>query len=388
MKPTKIKFISHDIIAGILLLSCAILALLINNSQLYTFYDQFLYSKLSIELNGHGLDKPLLLWINDGLMAIFFLLVGLELKRELVEGELREFSKVILPIVGAIGGIIAPIIIYYLFNYTNPMFLSGWAIPMATDIAFALGVLALFSRRVPIQLKLFLLTLAILDDLAAILVIGLFHTSKISWHALWYAQGLIITLIILNILNTKRTSIYIMLGFLLWLVTLQSGFHATIAGVVLAFTIPVKTKYGEQVLHSLEENLKPLVSFMILPIFAFANSGIPLNAMSINDIYHPIVLGIALGLILGKTFGIAFFTILVQKLLKVKIDYNYPSLLGVCVLCGIGFTMSLFISGLSFDFSNNLLNLSRLGIMVGSAVSILLGCLILHLSLPKANLTN
>lgn len=385
MKKIIPNLISNEVIAGLLLIICAILALIINNSQFYTIYDQFLYSKLSIELNGQGLDKPLLLWINDGLMAIFFLLVGLELKRELVEGELSEFSKVILPIAGSVGGMVAPILIYCLINYNNETYLTGWGIPMATDIAFALGILALFGKRVPIQLKLFLLTLAILDDLGAILVIGLFHTAKISWTALGYAEGLIIILIMLNILDVKRTSIYLMLGFFLWLVTLQSGFHATIAGVILAFTIPVKTRKGEDVLHSLEENLKPLVSFMILPIFAFANSGIPLDSLSINDLYHPVVLGIALGLIFGNVIGIFLMTISFQKILKVKIHYSYTSLIGVCLLCGVGFTMSLFISGLSFDFNNNLLNLSRLGIMLGSLISALLGCLVLQLSLPKLN---
>lgn len=387
MTNQKQNLISHEIISSLLLLSSAILALIINNSPLYTIYDQFLYSILSIELNGIGLSKPLLLWINDGLMAIFFLLVGLELKREIVEGELSDVTKVILPIIGSVGGMLAPILIYCVINLNSETNIAGWGIPMATDIAFALGVLALFGKRVPTQLKLFLLTLAIIDDLGAILVIGLFHTHKISWQSLGYAQAATICLIIFNILNVQRTSLYLAVGFLLWLVTLQSGFHATIAGVVLALTIPVRSKSGEPVLKPLEENIKPLVSFLILPVFSFANSGIPFDDISLSAISHPVVLGISLGLIVGNTIGISTLTILTQKLLKVKTTYTNSQLIGVSLICGIGFTMSLFIAALSFN-DTNLQNLSRFGIMIGSLLSMILGSIVLHYTLPKLENNN
>lgn len=375
---------NREIISGVLLLGCAVLAMIIVNSPLSIYYNSILEAKLSIKLDDAGLAKPLLLWINDGLMAIFFLLVGLELKREVAEGELSDFKRVIMPIMGAIGGMACPIIIFYCFNYESDYYMQGWAIPMATDIAFALGVLAMFGKRVPIQLKLFLLTLAIIDDLGAIIVIGLFHTAKISYQALSYAEGIVMILILINLLNISKTSIYLTFGFLLWICTLQSGFHATIAGVVLALTIPVRSDDGEQILHSLEENIKPLVTFIILPVFAFSNSGIPLNNMSMSDILHPVVLGISLGLLFGNLIGITIMTYITRKLFKVKTDYTNLDMIGAALLCGIGFTMSLFISGLSYSDDISLTNLSRLGIILGSLMSMTFGALVLNYSLPKS----
>lgn len=383
MSTIKQQVINNEIISGILLLVCAVLALIINNSSLSEWYNSFLNIKVAITIDGIGINKPLLLWINDGLMAVFFLLVGLELKREVAAGELSSPSKVILPIVGAIGGMLFPIIIYYYFNQDNPEYMVGWAIPMATDIAFALGILALFGKRVSIQLKLFLLTLAIIDDLGAILVIGIYHTKSISWHALGFALVATIVLILLNWRDVKRTSLYGAFGLLLWFSTLQSGFHATIAGVVLALTIPVVTKDGSQVLHNLEENLKPLVSFFILPVFAFSNSGIPLVDISMNDLLHPLVIGTAVGLILGNLLGISILTLIVKRIFNIHTSYTTTNLIGTALLCGIGFTMSLFISGLSFSNDVHLLNLSRLGILSGSFMSMILGSIVLHLSLPK-----
>lgn len=376
---------TNEVLGSVLLISSAILAMVVNNSQFSSLYNNFLDIRLSVSLADNSLDKPLLLWINDGLMAVFFLLVGLELKREILEGELSDFKKVSLPIAGAVGGMLCPIFIYYIFNVSDAEYLKGWAVPMATDIAFALGILALFGKRVPIQLKLFLLTLAIIDDLGAIVVIGLFHTQYISWLALGYAQAIIIILVLCNVFSVRTTSIYLMFGWLLWLCTLKSGFHATIAGVILAFTIPLKVQGNKEILHNLEEELKPLVAFLILPIFSFANSGIPLDNISLNDIVHPIVLGISVGLILGNCIGIFLATFFIKSVLKIKPSFSNLDLLGVALLCGIGFTMSLFISGLSFSENMHLLNLSRLGIMLGSSTSMILGIIVLNKSLPKIN---
>lgn len=379
----KQNLIEHEVLGSIILMLCAIFALVINNSPLSGLYNYFLDMHISVKINGTGLDKPILLWINDGLMAIFFLLVGLELKREILDGELSDIKKVILPVIGSIGGMLFPVLIYCFFNFDNNIYIKGWAIPMATDIAFALGVLSLFGKRVPIQLKLFLLTLAIIDDLGAILVIGLFHTHTISLQASTYALLSITILSIFNIFNlTKTIFIYLALGLILWVSTLESGFHATIAGVILALAIPIKTRNGKKLLNNLECDIKPLVTFFILPLFAFANSGIQFNNISFSDLYHPVVLGISIGLIIGNVIGILSLTILTKKLLKINLSYSYLSLIGVTFLCGIGFTMSLFISGLSFGNDLELLNLSRLAIISGSLISMIAGSIILYFSLP------
>lgn len=380
---SKQKLLQNEFIGGLLLFLCAFLALIMNNSPMSYLYNNFFDLKIGIFIAEYALEKPLLLWINDGLMAIFFLLVGLELKREILEGELRDPSKICLPIAGAVGGMAAPILIYYFFNINSKEYLEGWAIPMATDIAFALGVLALFGKRVPVQLKLFLLTLAIIDDIGAILVIGLFHTNHISGQALAYAQAAIICLILMNMFNVRSKSFYLLFGALLWLTTLKSGFHATIAGVILAFTIPLKVKGGIDVLQRIEIDLRPLVTFFILPVFAFANSGIPFNNIDLSDLYSSLFLGVSIGLVIGNSIGITFFTFMTQKLFNIKTDFSLANLIGTSFVCGIGFTMSLFIASLAFGYDAHLLNLSRLGIISGSFISMIIGIIILQFTLPK-----
>lgn len=385
LKHSEQNLINDEIIGSFILIGTALLALLIKNSFLAEYYSSFLNIKLSVKINEVGLNKPLLLWINDGLMAIFFLLVGLELKREVCAGELKEFKKIILPVAGATGGVLAPICIFYLFNNSYEHNMAGWAIPMATDIAFALGILSLFGKRVPVELTIFLLTLAIIDDLAAILVIGIYHTTSISFEALMGSGFCIVVLFLFNLMGIKKLALFLMTGFLLWLATLQSGFHATIAGVILGLFIPYKTKSGDTLLHDLEEGIKPLVTFFVLPVFAFANSGIPLDNISLSDVSNPIVLGIAFGLLFGNLIGVTALTTIVGKLLKIDVSYSFLNLVGVSLICGIGFTMSLFISGLSFSDNFELLNLSRLAIILGSSLSMGLGCLVLNYSLPQAS---
>ncbi len=371
--------------AGIVLIVASLIALIVANSFLYPWYHDFLSSKFYIGFNNFQLTKPLLLWINDGLMALFFLLIGLELKREIMEGQLSKLSQVILPGIAALGGVLVPVLIYIYFNHDNAQLLKGWAIPAATDIAFALGILALLGPRIPLSLKVFLMALAIFDDLFAIIIIALFYTSDLSALSLFLAFATIVLLMILNRFNVRHISVYLFFGALLWLFVLKSGVHATLAGVVLGFCIPLNLKKNIKIspLKYIEKKLHPWISYFVLPVFAFANAGVPLSGFTIEDLTHPLTLGIMLGLFLGKQIGVFTFsyTMIKLKLAKLPEDSSLWQLYGVSVLAGIGFTMSLFIGTLAFDQDYS--DTSRAGILLGSLFSALLGYVFLRLSLKS-----
>lgn len=383
------KFFQLESAGGILLFIATLLAMVCANTQLTSYYELFLSTPVEVRVGQLEIAKPLLLWINDGLMAVFFFLVGLELKRELLEGELADKRNIILPGIGAIGGMLAPALIYLAFNYDDSFAQKGWAIPAATDIAFALGVLTLLGPRVPITLKIFLTSLAIFDDIGAILIIAFFYTSKISIGALIVVGLCLPILAILNKKNIISKSPYILLGIIMWTATLKSGVHATLAGVVLAFFIPLKSDTDASIspLKTLEHDLHSVVAFFILPVFAFANAGINFTNVGVEQLSHPVSLGIALGLFLGKQIGIFGLCFMAIKfgLVKMPKDMNWNILYGTAALCGVGFTMSLFIGSLAFEETGvNLLFDERLGIVIGSVVSGLMGYLVLRASLPKA----
>ncbi len=373
------RFFSHDSAGGVVLMLAAVLALIVANSGLSGQYLATLDMPLAILLNGEGLEKPLILWINDGLMAIFFFLVGLELKREMVEGKLKNPADVFLPGLAAVGGMAIPALVFLFFNFSDPVTRGGWAIPAATDIAFALGVLALVGPRVPSGLKIFLLTLAILDDMGAILVIALFYTAELKVDYLLMALLPLIALGWMNWRGQHREAPIILVGIILWVLVLKSGVHATLAGVVTAFFVPLKDRYGKSPLHALENALAPYVLFLIVPIFAFANAGVVLTGLSFADLFAPLPLGIALGLIIGKQIGVFGVTWALVKLGWARLPHGvgWVHLYGVSCLAGIGFTMSLFIGSLSFA-NAELMNAVRLGVLSGSAISAVLGFAVLR----------
>ena len=384
------RFFSHEASGGILLMLSALAAMIVANSALSGLYESVLGAKFSILINGEGLSKPLILWINDGLMAIFFFLIGLELKREILEGKLKNPSDIILPGVAAIGGMALPALIFVLFNWNIVENISGWAIPAATDIAFALGILALVGSRAPASLKVFLLTLAILDDLGAIIIIALFYTAELKVDYLFLALLPLVGLLWLNIKGAHRVAPALLLGAIMWYFVLKSGVHATLAGVVTAFCIPLKDKWGKSPLHSLENGLTPYVLYLIIPIFAFANAGVVLKGMTFNDLLAPLPLGIALGLIVGKQIGVFGLTMLMVKTGIAKMPHGATALhiYGISCLAGVGFTMSLFIGGLSFAHAE-MMNQVRLGVLSGSIVSGILGYTALMLASrqsPQENL--
>jgi NhaA family Na+:H+ antiporter len=368
------RFFSHEASGGILLMLSALAAMIVANSALSGLYESVLGAKFSVLINGEGLSKPLILWINDGLMAIFFFLIGLELKREILEGKLKNPSDIILPGVAAIGGMALPALIFVLLNWNIVENISGWAIPAATDIAFALGILALVGSRAPASLKVFLLTLAILDDLGAIIIIALFYTAELKIDYLFLALLPLAGLLWLNIKGAHRIAPALLLGAIMWYFVLKSGVHATLAGVVTAFCIPLKDKWGKSPLHSLEDGLTPYVLYLIIPIFAFANAGVVLKGMTFSDLLAPLPLGIALGLIVGKQVGVFGLTMLMVKTGIAKMPHGATALhiYGISCLAGVGFTMSLFIGGLSFADAE-MMNQVRLGVLSGSIVSGVLG---------------
>ena len=383
------EFLKLEAASGLLVMAGAVLAMIAENSPAQSFYGQLLSVPVEIRFGQFEIAKPLLLWVNDGLMAIFFLLVGLEIKREVLEGELSEPSRIILPAIAAVGGMAIPALIYVYFNWGDPDALNGWAIPAATDIAFALGVLSLLGNRVPESLKLFLLTLAILDDMGAIIIIAIFYTSDLSVSALLVSIIAIITLGILNRRRVTSLTPYIIIGVIFWAAVLKSGVHATLAGVVLALFIPlrVKNEDGNSPLRILEHDLHTTVAFLILPLFAFMNAGISLEGLSFNSLLDPIPLGIAAGLFAGKQLGIFGFVWTAVKLRLVKLpqEMGWLELYGLAALCGIGFTMSFFISGLAFeqDGIDVILN-DRIGIFMGSVLSAIVGYLVLRIALARS----
>jgi len=368
-----------------------VLALVVANAPLRAYYDSLLDLPLEIRIGTFGIAKPLLLWINDGLMAVFFFLVGMELKREVVEGHLSSLRRASLPAFAAVGGMLAPAIFFVAFNWADPSAMRGWAIPTATDIAFALGVLSLLGKRVPSALKAFLLSIAIFDDLGAIVVIALFYTAKLSSLSLVIALVLILCLAWLHRAGVTRPAAYFLIGVVLWVALLKSGVHATLAGVVLEMFIPLRVpatspsaQPPESVLRHLEHALHPWVAFGVLPIFAFANAGVSIVGLSISDTIHPVPLGIMTGLFLGKQIGVLAMCLLAVRLgiasLPKGVDWWH--IYGATLLCGIGFTMSLFIASLAFEQgATDYLGLDRLGILIGSLVSGLAGYLVLRVTL-------
>ena len=374
------NFFSREEKSGILLLLFAMLALIIVNSPLQSLYFEIKYTYIPINIGDFSFTKNVSHWVNDGLMAIFFFVIGLELKREILEGELSSFDRMVLPAIAAIGGMLAPAVVYVLINYSNPENMSGWAIPTATDIAFSLAVLLLLGKSVPLSLKVFLLSLAIIDDLGAVLIIAFFYTSEISMIYLSYSAAVLALLILLNLSGSQKMYIYILLGIFLWYFVLKSGVHATIAGVLLATTIPnnQKNSIDDSMLKQLEHKLHNFVGILVLPIFAFFNSDINFSDVTLDSLYSPLSLGIVLGLLLGKPIGITFFTYIGMKtkLFKLPNDVTLKDIFGLSFLCGIGFTMSLFINGLAFSDSA-LVDSSKLGIFIGSIVSAIAGYLIL-----------
>lgn len=381
------KFLKLEAASGIILMFSAIFAMVLANSPFSPWYDLLLEIPVVVAAGSFEIAKPLLLWINDGLMALFFFLVGLELKREFIEGDLSQPGQITLPAIGAVGGMLIPAFIYAGLNYNNPSALNGWAIPTATDIAFALGILSIIGSRVPLQLKVFLTSLAIFDDLGAIIIIALFYTEQLSLTSLVVSAIVILGLFIFNKRGVTSTAPYIFLGVVLWAAVLKSGVHATLAGVVLAFFIPIKGKAGEgSPLKELEHNLHSLVAFIVLPVFAFANAGISFSDVNVEQLISPVPLGIILGLVVGKQLGVFGLCFVAIKLgiAKLPKNVNLQLLYGASLLCGVGFTMSLFIGSLAFEQgTNNYLFQDRLGIVIGSLISGVLGYLVLKSAVKK-----
>ncbi|CAI3808488.1 Na(+)/H(+) antiporter NhaA [Pseudomonas sp. MM221] len=371
------RFFQLEAASGLLLIAAAVLALVINNSPLSYLYSGLLDVPVAVQVGALNIAKPLLLWINDGLMALFFLLIGLEVKREVVDGHLSKPSQVILPATAAVGGMVVPALIYWFINRDNPAAVAGWAIPTATDIAFALGVLALLGKRVPVSLKLFLMTLAIIDDLGAIIVIALFYSGTLSSVSLLLAAACLVVLIAMNRLGVVKLGPYMVIGLILWVCVLKSGVHATLAGVALALCIPLRTRNAEtSPLLSLEHALHPWVAYAILPLFAFANAGVSLAGMTVESFTHPVPMGIAVGLLLGKTVGVFGLTWLAVKLRLAALPAGagWGQILGVAILCGIGFTMSLFVGSLAFaPGSSEYAGMDRMGILTGSFFAAVIG---------------
>ncbi|MDX1423411.1 MAG: Na+/H+ antiporter NhaA [Kiloniellales bacterium] len=385
------EFLRLEASAGIILVMSAALALVLANSPLLPFYQLFLDVPVAVQVGALEIAKPLLLWVNDGLMAVFFFLVGLEIKREVRQGELSTWSQASLPCLAAIGGMAVPALIYVLINLGDPVTLQGWAIPAATDIAFALGVLALLGNRVPPSLKIFLLALAIMDDLGAIVIIAIFYTADLSVLSLALAGSGLVILALFNLFGVMRLAAYLIVGLAIWVCVLKSGVHATLAGVAVAFFIPLKPRAegGEPLLKELEHMLHPWVAFMILPFFAFANAGVSLQGLTLDSLLAPVPLGIAAGLFIGKQVGVFGFTYATVRygLAPMPQGTTWLQIYGLSFLTGIGFTMSLFIGTLAFDTAEHATGV-RLGVLIGSLLSAVGGYLLLRLSAPAVERTS
>lgn len=384
------EFLNLNAAGGIILIIAALSALLLANTPLSVYYDLLLSTPVAVQVGTFEIAKPLLLWINDGLMAIFFFLVGLELKRELIEGELSEVENLIMPAIGAIGGILVPGLIYTWLNWGNDLAMQGWAIPTATDIAFALGILSLLGSRIPISVKIFLTSLAIFDDIAAIVIIAIFYTDNISNLALYFVVMCLPILLYLNLRGTGTKFPFIFIGILMWAAMLKSGIHATLTGVIVALFIPLRCAEGskESMLKNMEHDLHGTVAFFVLPLFAFANAGISLSNVGTEQLLHPVPMGIALGLFLGKQIGIFSLCWIAIRLgiTKLPDGMTYGSLYGTAALCGIGFTMSLFIGSLAFEATGiNSVFDERLGIIIGSVLSGVVGYLVLRACYNKSD---
>ena len=379
------EFIKFESSAGIILFLSALTAVVLVNSPLYEYYDLILDTKINIEIGALALNKPFLLWINDGLMALFFLYVGLEIKREVIEGELSNREQITLPLLAAIGGIVFPALIFLYINKENEIYQQGWAISSATDIAFALGLMMLFKKKIHESLKVTLVAIAIIDDLAAILIIAFFYTDNLSLLSLGLAGACILALFLLRFFSVKKTTIYILVGIILWICVLKSGVHATLAGVVVAFFIPLKDeKNNLSPLRDLEHELHSWVTYGILPIFAFANAGISLQGLTFNSLFNSLTLGIILGLIFGKSLGVLLMTAVgsLFKICTLPKQVSILQFIGMSFFTGIGFTMSLFIGTLAFE--DVLLQTQiRLGVIVGSLVAGFIGSIFILASKNK-----
>ncbi|HEC1565835.1 Na+/H+ antiporter NhaA [Campylobacter upsaliensis] len=369
------NFVYNEAFGGVLLIICTIFALLVQNSFLSDHYRELLNLNMGFVAGEFRLEKPFLLWVNDGLISIFFFAIGLELKKEFMQGAFKEPRSIILPFAAAVGGIIVPASIFALVNVGDAYTLKGWAIPTATDTAFALAVLMMCGRHIPSSLKIFLLSLAIFDDVGAILIIAIFYTSKLSIVAFIVASCAILALLILNLLGITRKSFYFICSLILWVSVLKSGVHATLAGLITAFFIPVFTKDGKPFLKEIDESLKFWLVFVILPLFAFANAGVNLANIDLKSIFSGASVGIFLGLFVGKQVGVFLFSYLAIKsgLARLPEGANFKQLYGVCILTGIGFTMSLFIDGLAYEVSDIFNYADNLSILVASFCSGILG---------------
>lgn len=380
------QFLKLEASGGIILIIAALIAMVMANSPLQAAYDGFLHLPVVIQFGALDLSNSLAHWINDGLMAIFFLVIGLEVKKELIEGSLAGRDKAMFPVVAAVGGMIVPALVYLIFNFNDEVTRTGWAIPAATDIAFALGVMALLGSRVPTSLKAFLMALAIIDDLGAIIIIALFYTKELSMVALAGATLTIGAMVVMSWRGVGNKLAYMVVGAVLWVFMLKSGVHATLAGVITGFFIPLNGKEGSKPLDSLIHQLHPWVTFFILPVFAFANAGVALAGVTLNSLAGILPLGIMLGLLIGKPLGIYSFCWLALKagLVKMPESIRLNHIFSVSVLCGIGFTMSIFISSLAFEgLGDEYMVYSRLGILIGSTAAAVLGYFLLKLSLSK-----
>ncbi len=375
-------FLKLESAGGLLLVLASVLALLVANSPWSWFHQALIDLPVEVRVGNFVIAKPLLLWINDGLMAVFFLLVGLELKRELFEGEIADFRQAMLPAFGALGGMLVPALIFTLINRSDPVAMQGWAIPAATDIAFAMAVIGLLGNRVPVSLRVLLVSIAIFDDLGAIVIIALFYTDQLLPSALIVATLCILALLTLNRLRVMERAPYLFIGLIMWIALLKSGVHATLAGVILAAFIPIRsTATAPSPLHDLEHDLHTLVALGILPLFAFANAGITFPDFGFEQFLHPVPLGIAAGLFVGKQLGVFLFCWIGVKSGAARLPdgVTWAMVYGVAALCGIGFTMSLFIASLAFEHTaDNLLFDERIGILLGSILSATVGYLILN----------
>lgn len=381
------RFFKMESASGILLLAFATLAMFFANTDLQSIYFDFLDIPVAVQFGSFVINKTFIHWINDGFMAVFFVLVGMEVKREMFEGSLSSYQKAIFPAVAAIGGMIVPAAVYWLITKNNPELANGWAIPMATDIAFALGIVALLSKQVPPALKVFLLALAIIDDLGAIVVIAIFFSEELSVQALTIAAIAIMGLLTLNRLKVSYIGAYIIIGSVLWASVLKSGVHATLAGVIIGFSIPLKDNLVESPLHKVEHALLPWCSYFILPLFAFGNAGVALGNINEELVFSALPLGIALGLLIGKPVGVFGLSYLSVKLGMAKLPdgVNFKQIFAIAMLCGIGFTMSMFLASLAFagESDSMMSTLSRLGILIGSCLSAVLGYVLLRLTTKK-----
>ena len=374
------NFLKLESSSGILLFVAGLLALILSNSNFAEDFNHLLHIKLFFGIDSTLLNKSIQHWINDGLMVIFFFTIGLEIKREFLEGELSMPSQAILPVIAAIGGMAVPAIFYLLFNINDPNTIKGWAIPSATDIAFSLGVLSLLGNRVPISLKIFLMAIAIIDDLGAIIIIALFYSSNLELLSLFYVLFTLILLYLCNKKNIQNVLIYIFLGLFLWIFIQNGGIHATISGVLLAIFIPHKKIKGNSLLTNIEHKLHPWVAYFIMPMFALANAGVYLGDVSLKSLAYPIPLGVMTGLFFGKQIGVFFTTFLLIKLgyARLPSGSNWTQMYGIATLTGIGFTMAMFINFLAFDV-DEYISQAKIGILIASLISAIFGYILLNI---------